>query len=109
MRIMKQRERSLVRASDLLDAHPPLAIGTHQHCLVVETRYDPFEVVPVECIEITPEEWVFRSHKVSLLLKLDHLPAALVCQLLTLESPRILPHNRRDCYCTQRTAQHVCQ
>jgi hypothetical protein len=63
MRIMKQRELGLVRAPDLRDAHHPLAIGTHEYRLVVETRYDPFEVVPVECIEVTLDELLFRSHK----------------------------------------------
>src|SRR5258708_32437917 len=62
MRIMKQRELSLVRAPDLRDADHPLAIGTHEHRLVVKTRYDPLEVVPVECIEVTLDKLLFRSH-----------------------------------------------
>ena len=47
--------------------------------------------------------------KASVAIAFDHLPAALCCQFFALQNPRIIPLNRRNCYCAHRTAQHVCQ
>src|SRR5262249_46382682 len=63
MRIGKQCELGFVGTSHLGKAGQAFAIWPDQHRVGVETGDDSFDVVPVERIEIAPDELLFRSHE----------------------------------------------